>query len=154
MEHLLFWSKCSIFHNIFKSICSFAPFSIILSKVFKTKPKFFLNFFNVVSKFKMSWSKNNLWSKGLKAVWVDALCPSQQLFSYVETFFWAEPVFSSKDKVACSWTRYSASFETWTSDHTISSWAIYHWAIKPLKCHLLFAADDNFKFCCFFKNNK
>ena len=23
--------------------------------------------------------------------------------------------------------------------------------IKPIKRHLLFAADDNFKFCCFFK---
>ena len=31
MEHLLFWSKCSIFHNI--------------SKVFKTYFQFFLNFF-------------------------------------------------------------------------------------------------------------
>ena len=24
----------------------------------------------------------------------------------------------------------------------------------PIKCHLQFAADDNFKFCHFFKNNK
>ena len=35
-------------------------------------------------------------------VWVEALRPSQQFFSHVETFSWVRPVLSNEDEVPCS----------------------------------------------------
>ena len=37
-------------------------------------------------------------------VWVEALRPSEQFFSYVGTVSWVEPELSNEDEVSCSRT--------------------------------------------------
>ena len=42
---------------------------------------------------------------------VEALHPSQQIFSHVGTFSWVEPVLSTEDEVSCSRTQHRAPGE-------------------------------------------
>ena len=55
-------------------------------------------------------------------VWVEALCPSQQLFSHVMTFSWVEPVLSNDNEVSCSRTQHRAPGEIRTLDLAINCW--------------------------------
>ena len=44
-------------------------------------------------------------------VWVDAILPSQQFFSRVETLSWVESILSCEDKMSCSKTQHNASYD-------------------------------------------
>ena len=52
---------------------------------------------------------------------VEALHPSQQLFSHVGTFSWVEPVLSNEDEVSCSCTQHCAPGEDRAHDLAIKS---------------------------------
>ena len=56
---------------------------------------------------------------------VEALRPSKQFFSHVNTFFCVEPVLSNEDEVSCSRTQHRATGEIQTRDLVLKSLALY-----------------------------
>ena len=81
------------------------------------------------------WCISNLFPKSIVlnkfatvmiySVWVEALRPSQQLFSHVGTFSWVEPALSNEDEVSCSRTQHRTPGEIRTRDLAIKSPVFY-----------------------------